>query len=71
MFPGFANIAGVECPGFFDRINVAEVLPYERRHQLDFATPVISAGPRKYSATSSQKRSVFDEGRVRILIIRR
>src|SRR6185369_10845347 len=71
VFPGFANIAGLACPGFFDRINLTEVLAHDRRHVLDFATPAISAWPCQYSATSSQKRCVFDEGRVWILIIRR
>src|ERR1044072_419154 len=71
VFARFANIAGVECPGFFDRINLTEVLAYDRRHVLDFTTPAFRTRPGKYSTTSRQKRCVFDEGRVRIVIIRR
>ena len=70
VFPGFANIAGVDCPGFFDRINLSEVLAHDRLDALDFTTPTISAKPCQYRATLSQKRGVFDEGRVWILIIR-
>src|ERR1044072_2171639 len=71
VFARFANIARVECPGFFDRINLTEVLAHDGRYVLDFTTPAFRTRPGKYSTTSSQKPSVFDEGRVTIGIIRR
>jgi hypothetical protein len=71
VFPGFTYVTGVDCPGFFDRIHVTEVVVYYRRNTLDFTTPALGARPRKHGASGSQKCRVFNESRIRVFVIRR
>ena len=71
VFPGFANIARVECIGFFDPLDVTEIFLNYLMNTFDFSEPATGAGPCDYSATRSQNGHVFDESRVRIFFIRR
>jgi hypothetical protein len=71
VFTGFANVAGVERAGFLDRANVAEVFVYYGPNTLDLTPTALSAWPRQHSVTRCQNSRVFDEGRVRVFVIRR
>ena len=69
VFSGFADVAGVECAGRFDRINLLEVITHDRCDTLDFTTPAFSTGTCKYRAAWGQKSCVFNESRIWILLV--